>query len=41
LEHQGIIPKIGDIIKIKGFIFQIESVDLRRIKRIKVTLDEV
>ena len=41
LEHQGIIPKIGDIIKIKGFIFQIESVDLRRIKRVKVTLDEV
>ena len=41
LEHQGVIPKIGDIIKIKGFIFQIESVDLRRIKRVKVTLDEV
>ena len=41
LEHQGTIPKIGDIIKIKGFIFQIESVDLRRIKRVKVTLDEV
>ena len=41
LEHQGVIPRIGDIIKIKGFVFQIESVDLRRIKRVKVTLDEI
>ena len=33
-------PKIGDVIIIKSFTFQIESVDLRRIKRIKVTLYE-
>ena len=41
LEHEGKIPKIGDVIKIKHFTFQIEAVDLRRIKRIKVTLDEI
>ena len=41
LEHEGRIPKIGDVIIIKSFTFQIESVDLRRIKRIKVTLHEI
>ena len=41
LEHEGRIPKIGDVIIIKSFTFQIESVDLRRIKRIKVTLNEI
>ena len=41
LEHEGKIPKIGDTIKIKHFTFQIEAVDLRRIKRIKVTLNEI
>tara|TARA_B100001057_G_scaffold54202_1_gene48120 strand:+ start:249 stop:1571 length:1323 start_codon:yes stop_codon:yes gene_type:complete len=41
LEHEGKIPKIGDTIKIKHFTFQIEAVDLRRIKRIKVTLNEM
>ena len=40
LEYEGRIPKIGDVIIIKLFTFQIESVDLRRIKRIKVTLNE-
>ncbi len=40
LEHEGRIPKIGDLINIKDFTFQIESVDLRRIKRIKVTVHE-
>ena len=40
LEHEGRIPKIGDVIIIESFTFQIESVDLRRIKRIKVTLNE-
>ena len=41
LEHEGKIPKIGDIIKIKHFTFQIEAVDLRRIKRIKVSINEI
>ena len=41
LEHEGKIPKIGDIIKIKNFTFQIEAVDLRRIKRIKVSINEI
>ena len=40
LEYEGRIPKIGDVIIIESFTFQIESVDLRRIKRIKVTLNE-
>ena len=41
LEHEGKIPKIGDIIKIKNFTLQIEEVDLRRIKRIKVSINEI
>ena len=41
LEHEGKIPKIGDVIKIKHFTFQIEAVDLRRIKRIKVSINEI
>ena len=41
LEHEGKIPKIGDKINIKNFVFVIESVDLRRIKRIKVTINEI
>ena len=41
LENQGKIPKIGDEIIIKNFNFQIEAVDLRRIKRIKVTINEI
>ena len=40
LENQGKIPKIDEII-IKNFTFQIEAVDLRRIKRIKVTINEI
>ena len=41
LEHEGKIPKIGDVIKIKHFTFHIEAVDLRRIKRIKVSINEI
>ena len=41
LEHEGKIPKIGDVIKIKHFTLQIEAVDLRRIKRIKVSINEI
>jgi len=41
LEHEGRIPKIGDVVVLKVFTLQIESVDLRRIKRIKVTLNEI
>ena len=41
LENQGKIPKIGDEIIIKNFTFQIEAVDLRRIKRIKATINEI
>ena len=41
LEVTGKIPLIGDKIEIKPFIFLIESVDLRRIKRIKVTINEL
>ena len=41
LEHEGKIPKIGDVIKIKHFTFYIEAVDLRRIKRIKVSINEI
>ena len=41
LEHEGRIPKIGDVVVLKEFTLQIESVDLRRIKRIKVTLNEI
>ena len=40
LEHEGRIPKIGDVVILRAFTFQIESVDLRRIQRIKVTLNE-
>ena len=41
LEVTGKIPLIGDKIEIKPFTFLIESVDLRRIKRIKVILNEL
>ena len=40
LEIEGKIPKIGKICKIPPFTFTIESSDQRRIKRIKVTIDE-
>ena len=41
LELEGKIPKIGTIRKICNFKMVVESADLRRIKRIKVTIDEV
>ncbi len=39
LEVQGEIPGKNEVITIKDFVFRIESVDKRRIKKIKVTLD--
>ena len=40
LELEGSIPKIGTVCKIHPFIIVVESADLRRIKRLKVTIDE-
>jgi gliding motility-associated protein GldE len=40
LELEGKIPKIGTIRKICNFKMVVESADLRRIKRLKVTIDE-
>ena len=40
LEKQGDIPKKGDIIKIKNFTFTVESADNRKIKKIKLKIDE-
>lgn len=40
LEKQGDIPKKGDIIKIKNFTFTIESADNRKIKKIKLKIDD-
>ncbi len=39
LEIEGKIPEKNAIIKIKDFTFKIETVDNRRIKRIKATID--
>jgi len=41
LEVEGKIPKIGSVCKIPPYTMTIESVDLRKVKRIKVTIDEV
>ena len=41
LEVKGKIPKIGEVCKILPYIMVVESADLRRIKRLKVTVDEV
>lgn len=41
LEVKGKIPKIGEVCKIPPYTMVVESVDLRRIKRLKVTVDEV
>ena len=41
LEVKGKIPKIGEVCKIPPYIMVVESADLRRIKRLKVTVDEV
>jgi putative hemolysin len=40
LEKEGRIPQKGSEIKFHGFTFKIESVDSRRIKTVKVTIDK-
>jgi gliding motility-associated protein GldE len=40
LEKQGEIPKKGEIIKIKYFTFTISAADNRKIKKIKVKIDD-
>ena len=40
LELKGSIPKIGTVCKIPPFTIVVESADLRKIKRLKVTIDE-
>jgi gliding motility-associated protein GldE len=40
LEIEGIIPKIGTVCKIPPFTIVVESADLRRIKRLKVNINE-
>ena len=40
LELEGKIPKIGTICRVPPFTITVESADLRRIKRLKVTIDE-
>ena len=40
LEIEGKMPKIGTVCKISPFTIVVESADLRRIKRLKVTIDE-
>lgn len=40
LEMEGNIPAIGEILEFNHLTFKIESVDKRRIKRVKITIDE-
>ncbi|WP_108804839.1 gliding motility-associated protein GldE [Aquimarina sp. Aq107] len=40
LEISGSFPKRGDVIVLEKYIFKIESLDNKRIKRIKLTIDE-
>ena len=40
LELTGEIPKNGHVIEVDGFTFRIESVDKRRIREIRVTIDK-
>ena len=40
LEIHGTIPKIGTVCKVSPFTIVVESADLRRIKRLKVNIDE-
>jgi gliding motility-associated protein GldE len=40
LELEGSIPKIGTTCKVPPFTIVVESADLRKIKRLKVTIDE-
>jgi putative hemolysin len=39
LELNSYLPKLGQEIKFKNFVFNIESVDTRKIKRVKVTIE--
>ena len=39
LELEGAIPKIGTVCSIPPYTIIVESVDLRRVKRLKVTID--
>jgi CBS domain containing-hemolysin-like protein len=38
LELKGGIPKLNEVILFNGITFTVESVDRRRIKRVKITL---
>lgn len=40
LEMKGNIPDVGEVLKFNHLTFKIESVDKRRIKRVKITTDE-
>jgi len=40
IEHIGNIPKKGEEVKYKDYIFTVESADNRKIKRVKVTVPE-
>ena len=40
LEIKGTIPEVGDFLKFDRLTFKIESVDKRRIKRVKISIDE-
>ena len=40
LEISGIFPKRGDIISLDAYSFKIESLDKKRIKRVKLTINE-
>tara|TARA_X000000368_G_scaffold211053_1_gene166790 strand:+ start:28182 stop:29489 length:1308 start_codon:yes stop_codon:yes gene_type:complete len=40
LEIEGIIPKIGTVCKVPPFTIVVESADLRKIKRLKVNINE-
>ena len=40
LEMHGSMPKVGTVCQLYPFTFKVESADLRRIKRLKVTIDE-
>ena len=40
LEVKGQIPKIGEVCEIPPYTMVVESADLRRIKRLKITIDE-
>ncbi|MGC6429009.1 MAG: gliding motility-associated protein GldE [Flavobacteriales bacterium] len=40
LEIAGTIPKVGEILNFENLTFKIESVDKRRIKRVKISINE-